>query len=102
MAQQAAGAAGPADPQVVALIQGVGDERVAVEAALARFETTLLKSDALGVDDSSARAKRVREMNLAEEARLIATRVSLKAARDSLAAYGIAVHGTSVPIQRVA
>ena len=81
------------------MIQGVGDERVVVAAAFAHFEAALLKSDALGVDDSSAGAKRVREMTLAEEARLIAARVSLKAARDSLAAYGIAVHGTPVPIQ---
>ena len=66
MAQQAAGAAGPADPQVVALMHGVCDERVAVAAALARFEAALVKTDALGDDDVSAGAKRFREKTLAE------------------------------------
>ena len=98
MAQQAAGAAGPADPQVVALMQGVGDERVAVAAALARFEAALVKSDALGDDDVSAGAKRTREKTLAEEARLVTARGELKAARNALAAYGIAVHGASAPL----
>ena len=98
MAQQAAGAAGPADPQVVAVMQGVGDERVAVAAALARFEAALVKSDALGDDDVSAGAKRTREKTLAEEARLVTARAELKAARNALAAYGIAVHGASAPL----
>ena len=98
MAQQVAEAAGPADPQVVALMQGVGDESVAVAAALARFEAALVKSDALGDDDVSAGAKRIREKTLAEEERLVAVRAELKAGRNSLVAYGIAVHGASAPL----
>jgi hypothetical protein len=47
MAQQAARAAGPADPQVVALMQGFGDKRGAVAAALARFEAALVKATPL-------------------------------------------------------
>ncbi len=54
MSLSAAGAAGPADPQVVALLEGVNDERVAVAAASVRFEAALAKSDLLGDDDSSA------------------------------------------------
>jgi hypothetical protein len=80
MAQQVVGAAGPTDPQDVALIQGVGDERVVVAAALSRFVASLLKSDALADDDSSTRAKRTRDKTLAEEARLLAARAELKAA----------------------
>jgi hypothetical protein len=98
MVQQAAGAAGPADPQVVALIQGVSDKRVAMATALARFEATLLKSDALGDDDSSAGAKGIREKTPAEEARLLAARAELKVAENFLATYGIAVHGASAPL----
>ncbi len=60
MAHQASGAAGPADPHEVALIQGVGDERVVVTAAMSRFEAALLKSDALADEDSPAGAKRTR------------------------------------------
>ena len=60
MAQSAAGAAGPADPQVVALIDGVSDERVAVAAALVKFEASLVKNDMLADDDSSAGAKRTK------------------------------------------
>ena len=63
MAQSAAGAAGPVDPQVVALIEGVSDERVAVAAANVRFEAALARSDLLSDDDSSAAAKRIREKN---------------------------------------
>ncbi len=95
MAHQAAGAAGPANPQAVALIEGVADERVTVAASLARFEAALVKSDALGDDDVSAGAKRTREKTLSEEARLVTARGGLKAARNALAAYGIAVHGAS-------
>ena len=98
MAQQAARAAGPADPQVVALMQGVGDERVAVATALARFEAALVKSDAFGDDDVSAGAKRIREKTLAEEARLVTARGELKVVRNALAAYGIAVHGASATL----
>ena len=48
-----AGAAGPADPQVMALIEGVGVERVDVAFANVRFEAALVKSDLLGDDDAS-------------------------------------------------
>ena len=61
-----------------------------------------MKSDALGDDDSSTGAKRIREKTLAEEARLVAARAELKSARSSLAAYGIAVHGASTPLKGVA
>jgi hypothetical protein len=54
MSQLAAGASGPADPQVVTLIDGVIDERVVVAVAIVRFEATLAKSDLLGNDESSA------------------------------------------------
>jgi len=83
-------------------MQGVGDERVAVAAAMARFEAALVKSDALGDDDVTAVAKRIREKTLAEEARLVAARAESKVARNSLAAYGIAVHGASAPLPRAA
>ncbi len=96
MAQQAARTAGSADPQEVALIKGVSDERVVVAVFKARFEAALLKSDALADIDSSAGAKRVREKTLAEEAHLLAARADLKAAIDSLAAYGIAFHGAPI------
>ena len=71
---------------------------MSVVATLARFEPALVKSDAMGDDDSLARAKRFREKTLAEEARLVAVRAELKAAKNSLAAYGIAVHGALVPL----
>ena len=101
MAQEAVGAAGPADPQVVALMQGVGDERVAVAASLTRFEGALVKSDALGMMiDSSAGAKRIREKTMAEEARMVAARAELNTAKNSLVAYGIAVYGASAPSTR--
>ncbi len=54
MAHLAAGAAGAADPQVVALIHGISDERVAVAAATTRFAAATAKSDALADDDNSA------------------------------------------------
>ncbi len=98
MTQQAARAAGPADPQVIAMMQGVGDERVAEATAMARFEAVLVKNDALGYHDSSAGAKRMREKTLVEEARLMAARAELKAVRKYLDAYGIAVHGASAPL----
>jgi hypothetical protein len=98
MAQQAAGATASADPQEIALMQGVGYERVVVAVVLARFDATLLKSDALGDDDSSAGAKKICEKILAEKAHPLAARVELKAAKNSLAAYGIAVYGASVPL----
>ena len=44
------------DPQVIARMHGVGDERVAVVVVLARFDASLLKSDALRDDDSSTGA----------------------------------------------
>jgi hypothetical protein len=79
-------------------MQGVGDERVAVAAARTRLEAALVESDALGDDDVSAGAKRIREKTLAEEARLVAARAELKAARNSLVANGIPVHGVSAPL----
>ena len=87
---------------MVVLMHGVMDERVAEATAVARFEAALLKCDALGDDDSSARAKKIREKTLAKEARLLAARAELKAARNSLATYGITVHGASVPFPRAA
>ena len=48
-------------------------------------------------EDSSARAKRIREKALAEEARLTAARVRLQAASAELAAYGGAIHGAVPP-----
>ncbi len=86
MAQSAAGAADPSDPQVVALNDGVSDERVAVAAALVRFEAALFKSDFLADYDSSAEAKRTRDKTLAEEARLTTARDRLTVARAALAA----------------
>ena len=102
MAQQAARSAGPTDLHVVALMHVVGDESVALVDALARFEAALVKSDALGDDDSSAGAKRIREKIVAEEARLVAARAELKAARNSLVAYGIADNGASAPMPKAA
>jgi hypothetical protein len=98
MSQSAAGAAGLANPQVVALIECVSDERVAVAAANVRFEAALAKSDLLGDDDSSTGAKRIKDKTLAEEARLSATRGKLQTARADLAAYGVAIHGASAPV----
>jgi hypothetical protein len=74
MSQSAAGAVGLACPQVVALIEGVSDERVAVADAIVRFEAALAKSEILGDDDSSAGAKRIRDKTLSEEARLTSAR----------------------------
>ena len=83
---------------MVALMHVVGDERVALTTTLARFEAALVKSDALGDDDVSIGAKRIREKTMAEEARLVAARVELKDATNSMAYYGIAVHGASAPL----
>jgi hypothetical protein len=88
MAHLAAGAAGAADPQVVALIQGIRDERVAVAPATTRFAATAAKSDALADDDNSAGAKRAREADRDEDARLQATSVRLENARETLAKFG--------------
>jgi hypothetical protein len=97
MDKSAAGAASPADPQVVALVDGVIDERVAVALALVRFEATLVKSDMMADDDSSTGAKRTRDKTMAEEARLTTTRDKLTVARAALAAYGVAISGASAP-----
>ncbi len=88
MAHLAAGAAGAADPQVVALIQGIGDERVVVGAATTRFAAPAAKSDALADDDNSAGAKRAREAARDEDARLQAASVRLENARETLAKFG--------------
>ena len=61
MASGAAGAADAVDPQVLELIEGVGDERVDVAAATARFAAAAAKSDILGDDDNIAGAKRLME-----------------------------------------
>ncbi len=53
MAESTTGATSHADPQVVALIDGISNERVALATALVRFEATLVKSDLLADDDSS-------------------------------------------------
>ncbi len=97
MAHQAAIAASPADPKEVAPIQGGGDERIIVVAALIRFKAALLKSDALADDDSLAGAKRVHKKTLADEARLLAACADMKVSRDYLVAYEIAVHRAHVP-----
>ena len=88
MAHLAAGTVGVADPQVVALIQGISDERVAVAAATARFAAAAAKSDALADDDNSAGAKRAREAARDEDARLQAASVRLENARETLAKFG--------------
>jgi hypothetical protein len=46
---------------VVAIIQGISDERVAVAAATIRFAAAITKSDTLEDNDATAPAKRVRE-----------------------------------------
>jgi hypothetical protein len=84
MAHLAAGSAGAADPQVVALIQGIGDERVAVASATTRFAVAGAKSDALVDDDNTAGAKRVREAAKDKDARLHAASVRLENARENL------------------
>ncbi len=98
MASNAARAAGVADPQVVALIEGISDERVVVAAATARFMAAPAKRDALADDDNSAGAKRARESASDEDARLQAASVRLENARDTLARYGAAkIAGLAAP-----
>jgi len=70
---------------VVALIQGINDERVTVAAATARFAAAAAKSDAPADDDNSAGAKRAREVARDEDARLHAASVILENARETLA-----------------
>jgi len=81
MAQLAARGARTADPQVVALIQGISDERVVVAAVTTRFVTTIAKSDALADDDNTVGAKRAKEAARDEDARLQAASVRLENAR---------------------
>ena len=88
MAHLAAGAAGIADPQVVAMIQGIGDERVAVAAATTRFDAAAAKSYALADDDNSAGAKRAKEAAKDEDARLQAASVRLENARETFTKFG--------------
>ena len=88
MASNAVGAAGAADPQVVALIEGISDERVVVAAATTRFAAATTKSDALADDDNTAGAKRARESAMEEDARLQAASAKLENARETLAKYG--------------
>ena len=57
MARLAAGAVGAVDPQVVALFQGITDERVAAAAGTSRFAAAAAKSYALADDDNTAGAK---------------------------------------------
>jgi len=83
----------------MALIEGVGVERVDVAFANVRFEAALVKSDLLGDDDASVWAKWFRKNNIAEEARLTTSRGRLQAARAELTTYGVAVHGASAPAQ---
>jgi len=90
MAQLAAGAVGAADPQIVAPIQGISDERVAVVAATIRFVAATAKSDALADDGNTARAKKAREAARDEDARLQTASVRLENARETLANYGSA------------
>jgi hypothetical protein len=97
MAQAAAGPAGPVDPREVVLIDGVGEERVDVAYANARFGPAIAKSDLLPDDDSSAGAKRTKKKSLTKEARLPASRARLQVAGAEFAAYGVAIHG-AVPL----
>jgi hypothetical protein len=90
MASPVVGAAGAADSQVVALIQGIRDERIVVASATSRFAAAAAKSDALADDDNSAGAKRAREAARDEDARLQAASVILENARETLAKYGAA------------
>jgi hypothetical protein len=59
MAYSKAKATGPADPQILVLIDGVIDDRVIVATTLVRFEEALAKSDMLGDDYYSAEAKKI-------------------------------------------
>ena len=58
------------DPHVVALIQEINDEMIAVTAAIARFAAAAAKSDVLEDIDVTAPAKRARESTRDEDARL--------------------------------
>ncbi len=86
-------AAGAADPQVVALIHGISDERVAPAAATTRFTATAAKSDVLEDNDVSAPSKRARESTRDEDARLHAGYARLEKARETLATFGAASFG---------
>ena len=90
MATNAVGAAGAVDPKVVAQIQGISDERVAVATAIARFAAAAAKSDVLEDSDVAAPSKRARESTRDEDACLQAAYVRLKKARETLAAFGAA------------
>jgi hypothetical protein len=93
MTQATTGPSGPVDPREVALIDGTCDERVVVASSNVRFEASIVRSDVLLDDDSSAATKRIKDKVLAEEARLTVARVKLQAARAELAAYGVAIPG---------
>ncbi len=69
MALNDVGAAGSADPQVIALIQGISHKRVAVAASTSRFAAASAKSDALEDEDITAPAKWARESTKDEDAR---------------------------------
>ena len=85
MAYSKAKATGPADPQILVLIDGVIDDRVIVATTLVRFEEALAKSDMLGDDDYSAEAKGTKDKALLEEARLTITRDRLVVVKAELA-----------------
>jgi len=90
MATNAVSAAGVANPQVVALIQGINDKRIAVAAATSRVPAAAAKSDVLEDNDVSAPSKRAKESTKDEDARLQALLARLEKARETLAAFGAA------------
>ncbi len=105
MASNAVEAAGVADPQVVALIEGINDERVAVAAATSRFDAATAKSDTLADDDNTVGAKMAKEAAMDEDARLQVASSRLENARETLAKYGSvkiigprAAEGTTAPL----
>ncbi len=98
MASNAVGAAGAANLQVVALIEGISDERVVVEAATTRFAAAAAKSDALADDDNTVGAKRAKESARENDARLQAASARLGNARETLAKYGsVKIIGPGAP-----
>ena len=76
---------------MVALLQGINDERVAVASAKARFAATAAKSDVLEDNDVSAPSKRTRESTRDEDARLQAAYAKLEKVRETLTAFGASI-----------
>ncbi len=80
------------EQQSSVLTESGKDEDAAVQAAAARFDIALAKSDKLADEDDSAGAKRKRDTTLLEEVRLNSARARLAA---------IAVHLTAVSVARL-